>query len=288
MRCDSSTPNEMRNVSRRRVEERRAEHTRVVTLRERLGHRDHRQTGVSLGECLVELARRGSARVTTPPAATTWSRADSVSRAEPRPWCTTYETASSLTSRSASATIQRTCRLELVGGEQLELEVLGAAADGRQDLLRVGGGQHEDARGRAAPRASSAARSTPPATACGPRRGCTPWCGPASRPRTRSIRSRMASTPLLEAASSSKTSKLRPASMARQRVAVAARLAVLQVLAVERLGEDAGGGRLARAAGPAEEVGVADSLSSRTALRRAPTTCSWPRTSSKRRGRYRR
>ena len=49
-----------------------------------------------------------------------------------------------------------------------------------------------------------------------------------------------------------------PASMARQRLAVAARLAVLEVLAVERLGEDAGGRGLARAPGPAEQVGVAD------------------------------
>ena len=42
------------------------------------------------------------------------------------------------------------------------------------------------------------------------------------------------------------------------RGALAARLAVDRVLAVEDLGEDAGGGGLAGAAGPGEEVGVAD------------------------------
>ena len=38
-------------------------------------------------------------------------------------------------------------------------------------------------RGRAAPRASSAARSTPPSRACGPRRGCTPSSARACRAR---------------------------------------------------------------------------------------------------------
>ena len=50
---------------------------------------------------------------------------------------------SSGTSRPASSTTQRTCSARIVGGQQVELEVLGAAADGGQHLLRVGGGQHE-------------------------------------------------------------------------------------------------------------------------------------------------
>ena len=68
----------------------------------------------------------------------------------------------------------------------------------------------------------------------------------------------MSSTLLFDAASSSCTSKDVPASIATTALAHAARLAVVQVLAVEGLGEDAGGRRLARAAGPAEQVGVAD------------------------------
>ena len=72
------------------------------------------------------------------------------------------------------------------------------------------------------------------------------------------MRSRMASTPLLEAASSSWTSKRRAVLDGDARLAHAARLAVDRVLAVEDLGQDAGRGRLARAAGAAEQVGVAD------------------------------
>ena len=54
---------------------------------------------------------------------------------------------------------------------------------------------------------------------------------------------------------------VRGARLDRQaRVAHAAGLAVLQVGAVERLGQDAGGRRLARAAWAAEQVGVADAL----------------------------
>ena len=68
----------------------------------------------------------------------------------------------------------------------------------------------------------------------------------------------MSPTLLLDAASSSWTSKLVPASTATTRLAHEARLAVDRRRAVEDLGEDSGGRRLARAAGAAEQVRVAD------------------------------
>ena len=71
--------------------------------------------------------------------------------------------------------------LQVGGGEEVDLEVLGAAADGRQDLLRIRGGQHEDdVVGRLLERLQQRVR-TPPWRACGPRRGCTPWCAPGCR-----------------------------------------------------------------------------------------------------------
>ena len=35
-------------------------------------------------------------------------------------------------------------RLQLVGGQEVQFEVLGPAADGLDDLVGFGGGQHED------------------------------------------------------------------------------------------------------------------------------------------------
>ena len=70
------------------------------------------------------------------------------------------------------------------------------------------------------------------------------------------IRSRMASTPLFDAASSSCTSKLVTGLDGHARGAHAARLAVDGALAVEDLGQDAGGRGLARAARSAQQVGV--------------------------------
>ena len=93
-----------------------------------------------------------------------------------------------------------------VGRQEVEAQVLGAAADGVADLLRIGGGQHEHDVRPAAPPTSSAAWPRRPWTACGPRRGCTPCGARACRGRPVSMRSRIASTPLLLAASSSWTS----------------------------------------------------------------------------------
>ena len=124
-------------------------------------------------------------------------------------------------------------------------------------------------RGRGAPRGSSAARSTPPSTACGPRRRCRPSTGPACPSAACDTRSRMASTPLFEAASSSCTSSEAPAGDLDAGVAAPARLAVLDRRAVQRLGQDAGRRRLAGAARAAEQVRVPD------AARRA-RRCSGP------------
>ena len=68
-----------------------------------------------------------------------------------------------------------------VGGQQVEAQVLGAAADRVADLLRVGGGEHEhDVRRRLLERLQQGGLGRP-WRACGPRRGCTPCAGRACR-----------------------------------------------------------------------------------------------------------
>ena len=105
----------------------------------------------------------------------------------------------------ASAASQRMCCFEHVHRQQVELQVLGAAADGVADLLRIGGGEHEhDVRRwllqRLQQRASAALESM-----CTSSRMYT-LCRPGVPSDAFSIRSRIASTPLLLAASSSCTS----------------------------------------------------------------------------------
>ena len=73
-----------------------------------------------------------------------------------------------------------------------------------------------------------------------------------------------------------------PCSTARHELALAARLAVDRPLAVEHLGEDAGRGRLARAARPGEEVGLA--LAARRRRRRAAPARRGPGPSARRTG----
>jgi hypothetical protein len=118
----------------------------------------------------------------TPPADTTCSSADKVSRADPPPWRKAYAMPSSSTSSPASAMTQRTCSASTSAGMRPNSSAgcgcgwWAAPCAGRWWPART-------RRGAAGPRASSAARSTPPPTACGPRRGCTPSCAPASRCR---------------------------------------------------------------------------------------------------------
>ena len=70
----------------------------------------------------------------------------------------------------------------------------------------------------------------------------------------------MASTPLLEAASSSWTSSEVPLAISTQEEQTPHGSPSLQVGAVEGLGQDPGGGGLAGAPGPAEQVGVGHPL----------------------------
>ncbi len=133
-------------------------------------------------------------------------------------------------------------------------------------------------RGRAAPRASSAARSTPPAESMWTSSRMYTLVRPGEPSATLAMRSRISSTLLLEAASSSWRSNEVPCSMARHESHSPHGSPSVEVLAVERLGQDPGGGGLARAAGPAEQVGVADPVLAHGVVQRA-TTWSWPRIS---------
>ena len=146
------------------------------------GDRRQRTGGVPVEQGLDERRRAARSPAATPPAATTWSRAESVSRAEPPPGARTW--LDGLVARRRGRrrpTTHRTCSLELVGRQEVELEVLGAAADGRADLLRVGGGQHEhDVVGRLLERLQQRGLGGA-SRACGPRRGCTPCGAPACR-----------------------------------------------------------------------------------------------------------
>jgi hypothetical protein len=174
--------------------------------------------------------------------------------------CTTQATASSSTSSSASARMSAHLTFELVGGEQLELEVLGAAADGRQHLLRVGGGQHEQhVLGRLLERLQQRVGRAA-ARACGPRRGCTPSCGPASRRRAfdQVFGSRRRRCWTRRRARTGRSCARPPCPRTACTHSTARRR--LEVLAVERLGEDASGRGLAGAARAGEQVGVALAL----------------------------
>ena len=98
--------------------------------------------------------------------------------------------------------------------------------------------------------------------------------------------SRMSSMPGLLAPSISRTSMSSPRAMLRQ-MSHWLQGTVRALFAVERLGQDAGGGGLADATGAGEQVGVADAVGG-MAFQRAWATCSWPTSSSKVCGRYRR
>ena len=161
---------------------------------------------------------------------------------------------------------------QLVVRQQRELEVLGARADRRAAPSADRWWRARTRRARAALRASSAACSMPPSRACAPRRRCRPCaCWWRRCPRfTFWMRSRIASTPLLEAASSSTRSKNVPGRDRQAVLALAARLAVgAEVEAVQRAGEDARGRGLAGAARTREEVRVTGPILTHRVLQRA-------------------
>ena len=82
------------------------------------------------------------ARPSSPVLATS-SSADSVSRAEPPPRANAWSSAASVTSRPGVLGHPPDVLLQYGGRQQVELQVLGAAADRVGHLLRVGGRQHE-------------------------------------------------------------------------------------------------------------------------------------------------
>jgi hypothetical protein len=91
-----------------------------------------------------------------------------------------------------------------------------------------------------------------------------------------SISSRTSSTPVLLAASISSRSTKRPASIARQAAQTPQGSALVPVLAVQRLGEDARDRGLADAARAGEQEGVVHLPAVQRIGQRARTTCSWP------------
>ena len=177
---------------------------------------------------------------------------------------------------------------DLLDREQGELEVLGARPDGRQHLAPGWSSRARTRRDRAAPRASSSsAFDAALLSMCTSSIRYTLTFEVAPMPRlTRSTRSRIVSTPLFDAASISTRSLKVPAAMATQfsqvpsgspsaprsrQLSALARMRAVVVLPVPR-------GPEKRYAWPTRP--------SRTALRSAVVTCSWPTSSSNRCGRY--
>ena len=149
---------------------------------------------------------------TSPPPAAISSSADNVSRAEPPPCVSTYAIASSLTFKLASLMTQRTCSSRSCNGNKwnckccvrermVSLTFCGSVVANTNTTC--GGGSSRVFRS-----AASAAFDN----MCTSSKMNTRW-RPGFPSDERSIRSRMFSTPLLLAASSSKTSYELPLSM---------------------------------------------------------------------------
>ncbi len=103
-----------------------------------------RAAPASWAQSASRMASTGWACSTTPPMADTWSRAERVSRAEPPPRRTTWSTASLAKPELGVGDHVANVVGQLVGVEQVELEVLRAAPDRGEHLLRVGGAEDED------------------------------------------------------------------------------------------------------------------------------------------------
>ncbi len=76
--------------------------------------------------------------------ASSWSSTDSVSRGEPPPARITSGYTASSTSTFSCAQMRSSRPAHGLGRQQPERVVMGARPDGRQHLLRLGGGEHED------------------------------------------------------------------------------------------------------------------------------------------------
>jgi len=218
-----------------------------------------------------------------PPPAAINSSADSVSRAEPPPCSTAWRIASGDTSSLASLTTQRTCSSRSFAGNRrncrccVRLRMVSLTFCGSvvaSTNTTCGGGSSS---------VFNNAASAPALNMCTSSRMNTRW-RPGLPIAARSMSSRMLSTPLLLAASSSSTSKLVPRSIDRHdshsqhgspwsgfmQLSTLARMRAAEVLPVPR--------------GP-ENMYACPPRSLATALRSARTTCSWPFSSPKRRGR---
>ena len=204
------------------------------------------------------MASTGCACSTTPPMADTWSSADSVSRAEPPPWRTTCSTASSPSSRPASSITYRTWSASSSAGRRwnskcwVRLRIVGSTFCGsvvqRMNTTWAGGSSSDFSSALAAPALSMWTSS---------RMTTLRLPGGAERDALDEL------ADVGDAVVGGGVELEQPVDDAAlvDRHAVGAGavgLAVDGLLAVEDLGEDAGGGRLAGAARPAEQVGVAD------------------------------
>ena len=189
----------------------------------------------------------------TPPLADTSSSADTVSRADPPPWRSTdcdrglVEFDAGVVGEPADVLLHHVHR------EEMELEVLGATADRLADLLRIGRGEHEhDVRRRLLQRLEQ--------------RGLgglgqhvhfveDVHLVPAGRAERRLLDEVAHRVDAVVARRVEFVDVVARAALDREaRLALATRLAVLRVLAVEHLGEDARGRGLAGAARTGEEV----------------------------------
>ncbi len=146
MRCDGSCTSSGaisdRKPLRRNRDQFLGDRARVATSADRMRHHLQRPTGIVLDHRLHELVERDHL-ATSPPAFDISSRHDSVSRGDPAPWATTCSIASSRHRESGVLGDPADVLLQRVGSEQMELQVLRAAADRVRHLLRVGRGEHE-------------------------------------------------------------------------------------------------------------------------------------------------
>jgi hypothetical protein len=201
--------------------------------------------------------------------------------AQTQPGC-----AASLTVMPASAATHRTCAASSSAGQQVELQVLGATADGVADLLRIGGGQHEHHVRRWLLERLEQCRLG----GLGQHVHLVEdvHLVAARRAERRLLDEVAHGVDTVVAGGVELVDVVAGAGLdGETRRAGATRLAVDGVLAVEHLGQDARRGGLAGAARTAEQVGLPLTAVA-TALRSAITTWSCPFTSLKRRGRYRR
>ena len=142
-RWSSGTPTLAEEGVAEAGDERLAEHPGVASGAHGSVDRGEHGSRVAVEQRGEQVVGRSDA-VVDAPAATTWSRADSVSRAEPAPARRTWV---ELLLRDVEPGVlddPAHVLLELGGGDEVQLVVLGAALDRRQHLVRVGGRQHED------------------------------------------------------------------------------------------------------------------------------------------------